>query len=218
MLFDIDGIVKKYTDQVKPHLVRAGDVHTMFMTGVIERLDHIADNTTDTNIQSARRYFTTVNIPAGNITTGVGATELVDNGAIVVPPNEDWKLEYWYGRAITGANPFFLLVDGDDVMTFPGSAGSLPGVSLPLIIQGGKSIKVLMGTGVGTIGKTYLQFEVRRKHAQNQAWSGQSNPVPNRMDDRQEAALELRHAGTFTQGHNIRGEDRVPPDPSDRDL
>jgi hypothetical protein len=218
MLFDIDSIVKKYTDQVKPHLKNAGDIHTMFMSGVIDRLDRVVDNTNASGVGTYRRYFDVLNIPVGNIATMLNVVDLVDNGEVRVPPHEDWKLEYAYARAITGANTFYLIVNGTDIGAFPGSATSLPSTLAFPLIQGGSLIQIMMGTGGGTLGKARLQFEVRRPLSRNQAWSGQSNPVPDRMDDRQEAALELRHAGTFTQGHNIRGEDRVPPDPSDRDM
>lgn len=202
-MWDLDAIVTKYTDRVRPHLVRVGDISNMFATGVIERLDRIADGVAD-DTHVVRLYFDLPAVPAlGTVIAGTVTPVDLTSRETRVPSDEQWHLESWFAHA--GGGTAFIFANGIPVAR-TGIPQTSPNVTPGLVIPGATVLQVGCELGASPTVQMRLQFRVHKRIDRAPAWSGQMNPDADRLDDRQEAALERRHAGTFTAGRQTVGE------------
>jgi hypothetical protein len=203
-MFNLDQVINPYVERIKPHALHWSDRVDMFMCGVIDRLDRIADAVSDDDNTEFQRRYPVVNLAANVVTNVAGGA----SGEI--PPNEEWELENITGTldAATTARLYASASDAQAgalplaVLTISGAGAFATQGGNKLFIQGGTT-PVLVSTGNGSVR---LQFRCQRRTIRRPGTGGILGVVPDRRDAGQEAALERRHAGTFTQGRNVIGE------------
>jgi hypothetical protein len=179
-----EGMVDPLVERFRPHALTIGDRCNMFATGVIERLDRIAESVQgdDTVFQRVRRSA-----------VGAGATPVI---VAEVPANQDWLLE---SIAATGvALGDIVLRDGGGVLLWAASAGASTSGAWGgngLIIAGGSQVFITAAANA------QLSFQFRYERAvagRDNIAAGIRNPTPDRTDEADDETQ--RHMGDWTLG------------------
>jgi hypothetical protein len=165
-----EGMVDPLVERFRPHALTIGDRCNMFATGVIERLDRIAESVQgdDTVFQRVRRSA-----------VGAGATPVI---VAEVPANQDWLLE---SIAATGvALGDIVLRDGGGVLLWAASAGA-------------STSGAWGGNGLIIAGGSQVRYE-RAVAGRDNIAAGIRNPTPDRTDEADDETQ--RHMGDWTLG------------------
>lgn len=185
-----EGMIDPIIERCRPHALTLRDQATMFATGVIERLDRIADAVTTDDIYTVRR-------PVVGTATPV---------TIEVPANDEWILESVIARTTPAAAATLDIRDqGGGALRFavdiPATGGYTSNFS-PLRFMGGS---ILVAT-LSQPGEFRLVFAIDRlRSARPNLAAGVRNPTPDRTDAPQEVEDTQRHVGSWHPGVPVFG-------------
>jgi hypothetical protein len=196
-------LVDPLIERLHPHAITVRDQCMMFASGVIERLDRIAEAVSDdANTEYIRRY------PIGQFTNGV-MSPLVE-----VPPNEEWELEVWSVFSDT-ATTVRMYNDPGHSSVEPPSA-SIGAVLNGITDKSGNGAVFQTGTisllafGNGTV-RAQFRCKRQRPARHNNQSAGFRNQVPDRQDGAQDAEDTQRHVGSWHPGTPVFGPSAPQP-------
>jgi hypothetical protein len=180
-----ESIIDPVFERLTPHVTTGREYAVMFCTGVIERLERIADAVEGDNEYTVRREY------HGFSASGPAAV------TIEVPSTDTWTLESVVARTVPAAGstldlreqPGGRLRFANDIAT----SGALTGIFSPLHFNGGT---VLVAT-MAQPGEFHLTFKMTRQMPKRHSMNGWRNPGTDRLDQRQEIENDARHTATF---------------------
>jgi hypothetical protein len=195
-MFDVNGYIRPYIDEVKPHAAGAMLEMRAFGHRIVEVLCEIAENTRDEPFISDRLW------PTVNLVT---AGDQAGKELFTVPANEDWEIEHVRVGADAGGNvqltTFRASAPSDPALVrvgtaaFPTGLGNVNGVGV--IVPGGVTVYAAYGGAAAT--NITVTAQVRRKY-RKPAKRGTYSPyeVPTDGDESTPNNEPARHHGTWT--------------------
>jgi hypothetical protein len=182
-----ETMIDPVMERIRPHAISTRDACMMFATGVIERLDRIADAVSIDEVYEVRRPV-----------QGTGAAPVT----IEVPSTDSWVLESVVARTNPAAAATLDIRDQNGgalrfAQDIPASGG-LTANFAPLHFNGGS---VLVAT-LSAPGEFRMVFRLERpRPSRNAHGTGFGNGAPDREDATDEAMRNARHFGGFSLAH-----------------